>query len=419
MIRLLHTADWHLGQKLQGWSREVEHARVLDRLVAIAAERQVDALILAGDVFDTINVPHETERLYYETLGRLRRALPHLTVVVTAGNHDPAGRIDAPGPIVSALGIHTIGTVARRDGAIDIDRHLIPLRSATGAGAAHVLAIPHLGPASLPPIGTGDEIPGSPVVRAVTAFYAEAVAAARARIGAAPLILTGHLTIAGGLESEGAERRILIGGEHAIPATLFPADVAYVALGHLHKPQGIGRETVRYSGSLMPLSATERGYDHGVTIVEIDATGTRIEHVPIERPVPFLRIPARGGLAPAAIEAELQSLGLDPALPITERPFLHLGIRLDGPAPTLKADLDRIASAFPVRLVGHGIERPEREADDAPAADLAIDLADRDPLDLFRLAFDKAHPGIAPDERHLAAFAAALDAVRDPERQGA
>ena len=405
MIRILHTADWHLGQTLMGWSRDNEHETALAALVELAVAREIDALIIAGDVFDTQSPSARAESLLYRTLVRLREAIPHLTMIVTAGNHDPAGRLEAPRPVLAALGIATVGTVARTADGIDLDRHLVPLKDRAGRVHAHALVLPYLGPAALPPIDRRSEEPGSPVVRAVRAFHEAAIAAARARIGDAPLVLTGHLAVGGGLESEGAERRILIGGEHAVPVDLFPADLAYVALGHLHRPQAIGRPTLRYSGSLFPLSATERSYDHGVSLVTLDAAGAvTVEHVPLPRPVPFLRLPERGAAAPDEVEGLLAGLGLDPALPLDERPWVQLALRLDRPAPGLKAELDRVAEAFPVRLVGHTIERPEAAPAALAAPDAFVDLADRDPEELFRLAFARRY-GVGPEPVHLDAFA--------------
>ena len=406
MIRILHTADWHLGQSLMGWSRDHEHEQALAALVEIAVAREVDALIVAGDVFDTQNPSARAERLLYDTLITLRRRIPHLTMIVTAGNHDPAGRLEAPRPILGVLGIHAVGTVARcGDGEIDLDRHLVPLPDRGGAIGAHVLVLPYLGPASLPPIDRHAEEPGSPVVRAVRRFHEAAFAAARGRIGDAPLVVTGHLAVGGAEESEGAERRILIGGEHAVPVDLFPADLAYVALGHLHRPQATGRATVRYAGSLFPLSATERDYDHGVSVVTIDGGAVAVEHVSVPRPVRFLRLPERGALAPEGIEAALRGLDLAADLPIALHPWVQLALRLERPAPGLKAELDRIAEAFPVRLVGHTIERPETSPATAAAETGAfVDLAERDPEELFRLAFLRRH-GVGPEPVHLDAFA--------------
>lgn len=413
MIRLLHTADWHLGQTLMGWSREEEHDRALATLLDLAEARDIDALIVAGDVFDTQNPSEKAERLFFRTLVALRHRLPHVVAVVLAGNHDPAGRIEAPHPLLAELGVHVVGRIRRRDGAVDLDHHLLPLVPRDGGATVHLLALPYLGPASLPPIDRRSEEPGSPVVRAVRAFHEEVIATARARIGDAPLVLTGHLTVGGGLESEGAERRILVGGEHAVPPDLFPEDLAYVALGHLHRPQAIGRPTVRYSGSLFPLSASERDYDHGVSLVEIESGATRVEHLSIPHPVRFLRLPARGSLALEALDAALADLALDAETPLDLRPFVQPVIRLDGPAPGLKADLDRIAGAHPIRLVGHMVDRPS--ADEAAIRlPESVDLADVAPADLFARAFAGEH-GMPPEPAHLEAFARLAEAVERGE----
>lgn len=404
MISILHTADWHLGQTLMGWSRDHEHETALAALVDVAVAREIDALIVAGDVFDTQNPSARAENLFYRTLVQLREAIPHLTMIVTAGNHDPAGRLEAPRPVLAALGIHAVGSVVRSAAGLDLDRHLIPLADRAGRVHAHALVLPYLGPAALPPIDRRSEEPGSPVVRAVRDFHDTAIAAARARIADAPLVVTGHLAVGGALESEGAERRILIGGEHAVPTDLFPADLAYVALGHLHRPQAIGRPTLRYAGSLFPLSATERGYDHGVSLVTIAAGATTVEHLSLPRPVPFLRLPERGAAAPEEIEALFAGLGLDPDLAVDRRPWVQLALRLDRPAPGLKAELDRVAEAFPIRLVGHTIERPETAPATAISGSAFVDLADRDPEELFRLAFARRH-GVGPEPVHLDAFA--------------
>jgi DNA repair protein SbcD/Mre11 len=398
VIRLLHTADWHLGATLQGWSREPEHRAALAEMVEIARARRVDAVIVAGDIFDSLNPSAEAQRLLYETLRKLRSALPHAAIVLVAGNHDPAGRLEAPRAIFELAGVHAIGVIARRDGGLDLDAHLIPIVDASGAGGAHVLALPYPRPADLPIVG---DVEGSAVVHGVRELYREAVSAARARIGAAPLILTGHLHVAGGLESEGAERRILIGGEHAAPPDIFPEDVAYVALGHLHRPQGVGRETIRYSGALIPMSKTEIGYTHGVTLATIDGAGAAtIEHVPLTRSLPHLRLPAQGATGLDEIDAALAALAIDPQTPIEARPFVHLAVRIDGPAPSLKADVDAACEKHPVRLVSLAVERPQR-AEAAPIA--PVRLSERAPLDLFREAFEATH-SVQPSEPHLRLF---------------
>jgi exonuclease SbcD len=166
----------------------------------------------------------------------------------------------------------------------------------------------------------------------------------------------------------------------------------------------MGRPTLRYAGSLFPLSASERDYDHGVSLVTIDGGDVTVEHRALPRPVPFLRLPERGALLPSEITAAIAGLDLAADLAIERRPWVQLALRLERPEPGLKAELDRVAEAFPVRLVGHTIERPETSsAVAATGGDGFVDLADRDPEDLFRLAFARHH-GVEPEADHLDAF---------------
>jgi DNA repair protein SbcD/Mre11 len=242
-------------------------------------------------------------------------------------------------------------------------------------------------------------------VHAARALYREMIEAARARIGAAPLVVTGHLHVAGAVESEGAERRILIGGEHAAPPDLFPPDLAYVALGHLHRPQSVGRPTIRYSGSLIPMSKSEIDYAHGASLISIDDAGAAsVEHLPFTRSVASLRVPEKGALAPCEVERAFAALDLDVGAPVERWPFVHLQLEIDGPAVGLKADMDALAEKFPLRLVSLNVRRATIDAakDDAPAL---LRLSEKRPVDVFRDAFARAH-GVEPTSEHLRLFAA-------------
>jgi DNA repair protein SbcD/Mre11 len=406
VITLLHTADWHIGATLQGWPREGEHRAALAQIVEIAAAREVDAIIVAGDIFDSLNPSAEAQRLLYDTLRDLRAARKSASIHLIAGNHDPAGRLEAVRALFDFVDIHCVGTIARKDGVFDLDAHLRPLRDATGAVQAYLLAVPFPRAADLP-LAPRD-VEGSPVAYAVRALYAEMIAAARARIGPAPLVVTGHLHVAGGLESEGAERRILIGGEHAIPPDLFPPDLAYAALGHLHRPQSVGRATIRYAGSLLPMSKTEIDYTHGVSIVTLDDAGAAtIEHTPITRSVAALRVPERGALAPTAVETAFKALALDADAPIDRQPFVHLQVEVDGPAVGLKAEMDALAEKFPLRLVSLAVRSADvaQQIANAPEAQR---LSERRPEDLFRDAYLRAH-GAAPTDAHMRLFASVAE----------
>jgi exonuclease SbcD len=403
MIRILHTADWHIGQTLRGFSREHEHRKVFERLEAIVVERDVDALVIAGDVFDSQNPSGEAQQLYYNTLVRLNRAHPRMAMVIAAGNHDAAGRLEAPRPLLEAFNIRVVGNVRRREGRVESARHLIPIADASGAVAAHVLAVSYPTAACLPNLTRLDGEAGSPVIAGVRSLYAELVDTLRGPMDGLPFVLTGHLHVAGGIESEGAERRILVGGQHAVPHDVFPAGASYVALGHLHKAQAIGRDTVRYSGSLIPLSATELPYAHGVTLVSLDGTTVLSEHISIDRPVPFVRLPEAGDMRLSELGDHLAAMDLSSDLLIHERPFVQVRLAREGLLPGFREEVDRIAESFPVRIVDTRVAAIPGALNDVTLADPMIRLAERDPEDLFKLAFERAF-GVAPDASHLDVF---------------
>ena len=400
---MIHTADWHIGQTLNGWSRETEHRAFLDRLHDLILSEDVDVLLVAGDVFDGINPSGEAQSLLYGAIARMVRARPHLQIILTAGNHDPAQRLEAPEAVLNELGVHVLGTLRRGPDGVDLDRHLIALRGRDGVIRAYVLAVPFLRQADLPGLHLGAEDGDEPAITsAVRALHREMTEAAVDRSGGLPLLAMGHLTCSGGLASEGAERRILIGGEHAVPPDVFPAELAYVALGHLHRPQSLDGGRVRYSGSAFPLSASEIAYDHGVTLIDL-AEGMVHRHIPIERPVPMHRIPAAGAGKLEDVLAALADLALSADTPREVQPFLYLSLMADRPVTQLATEVEALMERTPARLAGLSITRSDQPAQNRPPAT----LAETSPEDLFQSAFQEAH-GTPPEAHHLAAFRDAL-----------
>jgi exonuclease SbcD len=400
MLRLLHTADWHVGQTLAGFDRLAEHRAALSAIGEVIVREAIDVVIVAGDVFDQSNPSAEAQRVVYDALAAWSRSRPRLQVVLTAGNHDSPGRIEAPDGLLAAIGVRAVGLLHRREGAIDLSRHLIPLRDAGGEVAAHCLAVPFLRAADLPAVDA--DAPGSPVARAVAAVYGEAIAAARIAAGGLPLVATGHMTLAGGTESEGAERRILMGGEHAVPAGVFPADLAYVALGHLHAPQSVGRPEMRYAGSIAPLSRSEIAASQGVVVVEIGGEGVAVRRVPLPRTVAMHRLPAQGAMPPEAVGPALAVVAAPPGAPRETWPFVHLVITADAPRADLRAEIEAAAEAYAVRLFGVTVERGPAAA--PAAAEPRRSLAEEDPETLFARLFEITH-GHPPEERHRLVFA--------------
>ncbi|MEC7795462.1 MAG: exonuclease SbcCD subunit D [Pseudomonadota bacterium] len=405
-MRALHTADWHIGQTLNGWSREAEHEVFLGAVADILKEEEIDLLLVAGDVFDNTNPSGESQRLFYRALAAFKEHRPRLTVVISGGNHDPALRLEAPGDLVEAFDIHTIGTVRRKNGAVDVEAHLVPVPGPDEAPAAFVLAIPFLRAADLTGISFSADDQDRSIIEAARRFHAEIVDAAAALAGELPLIATGHLHCAGGLESEGAERRILIGGAHAVPPDIFPERLDYVALGHLHGPQNLADGRVRYSGSCFPLSASEIHYSHGVTILDIDGRTVTATHREIAWPAPVLRLPATGITDLAGLEAALA--GIETEAPADLRPLVYVELIAEDAPTVVLGKAEELLRAAPVRPAGLRIHRDDADRQDAAPA--AVPLSETDPETLFAAAFE-ARNGFAPEARHLAAFRDAVGEV--------
>ncbi|HSP80216.1 MAG TPA: exonuclease SbcCD subunit D C-terminal domain-containing protein [Myxococcaceae bacterium] len=411
-MRLLHTSDWHLGHTLYDTSREAEHAAFLAWLLETLEAQKVDALLVAGDIFDTANPSAEAQASWYRFIAEARQRRPKLDVVVIGGNHDSAARLDAPDPLFKALQVRVVGGMPRARGEAALERLLVPLHDAKGEVAAWVAAVPYLRPADLPAV---PEEAGDRLVEGVRALYAEVLEGARAkrRPGQA-LVAMGHCYMVGTELSVLSERRILGGNQHALPVDLFPEYMAYVALGHLHKAQRVGgREGVRYSGSPIPLSLSEAHYAHQVLLVELEGEqlgSVRPLHVP--RTVDMLRVPERGAATLDDVVAELEALPeLEPESPDWRRPYLEVCVALPRPEPALRRKVEAALEGRAARLVkltpaytGTG----DALADARPG----LSLKERTPEDVFRARHARNYTE-PPEPALLEAFHSLLTQVQE------
>lgn len=413
MLRFIHTADWHLGHTLHGVSRHFEHQRFLDWLLGTLEECQADALIVAGDIFDSANPPVEAQAMLYRFLTDARARLPNLDMLLVAGNHDSPARLEAPLPLLHRLGIRVVGTLPRdADGRLDPERLLVPLRGSDGDVAAWCAAVPYLRPSDLP---LPDDPEADPLIYGVEQLYVQALELARERRqpGQA-LMATGHCYMVGAQLSEVSERRILGGNQHALPASLFPDDLDYAALGHLHLAQRVGgAESRRYSGSPIPLALNERRYTHQVLLGEwSDGAAVSVESLSVPRQVDILRLP-KTGAAPLDVVADmLDSLELDPALSPEAHPFLEVCIRLDQPEPGLRQRVEEQVAGKPLRLVKISLEYAGGAAQTHRLPDARLEeLA---PERVFRQRYRQQFEG-EPDGPLLEAFAQLLQDVQEAE----
>ena len=408
-MRLLHTSDWHLGQTLHNFDRTYEHGCFLDWLLDTIVAEEADALLIAGDVFDNSNPSAASQRQLYRFLQQARARAPQLDIVIIAGNHDSPGRLEAPGPLLEAHGTRVVGHVVRdAAGNIDLERFIVPLTGKDGAVRGWCVAIPFLRPGDVPRVTAPDGAAAGDVFDAYLAgirqLYAQAYDLARAR--ATPdqaIIAMGHCHMVGGDASPDSERRIVIGGTEALPASMFGPDVAYAALGHLHLAQRVGQQDhLRYCGSPLPLSFAEVGYKHQVLRVDLDGPrATAVEPLFVPRAVDLLRVPASPAPVKGAI-AELVALDL-PERPREAWPYLEVRVLLDAPEPGLRAQVEAALEGKPVRLAK--IE-PTRKVVTTAGTEPALSLdqlAQLQPDDIFRRLWQQRFGEDAPDDQ-LAAF---------------
>lgn len=409
MLRILHTADWHLGQTFHGFDRDYEHSLFLDWLLRTLVERRIDALLIAGDIFDSVNPSSVARQRFFDFLKRAHLASPKLQIVITAGNHDAGAQLEAPAGLLGILNINVVGTVPRDDaGLLDYRRFVVPLRDAEGKVAALALAVPFLRPADVPEVPEAADA----YLDGIRELYRRTVEAAQTlrerEFPQAALVALGHCHVQGGEESRESERRIVvIGGAEALRVDTFPAELIYVALGHLHRPQQFEGGRLHYCGSPIPLSFSERDYEHRVIEVVIDDSGSiTCDSVLIPKTAMLQRVPP-GKAAPIAdVLQHLAEITFDDTLPPGAHPFLEVRVLDDGPDPTRRRRIEEALVGKAVRFASLRLEAVPRMAD-VTAGGVAVaslaDLGALDPEEILMAAHQERH-GTEPEAAVLAAF---------------
>ena len=355
-MKILHTADWHVGRTLRGHSRAEEHRAVLDEIVAIAETHAVDLVLVAGDQFDRAVPTPQSEQIVYDALLRLART--GARVVVIAGNHDNRRRMAAIRPLLELADITAashvtppdkggVARLATRSGETACIA-LFPFQSKRGIVKAEALM-------TADPDDHQKEYADRcrAIARALTAdFAADTVN-----------LVVAHLTVVGAATG-GGERTAHI-FDYYVPADIFPAAAHYVALGHIHRPQRIpGRCPIRYAGSPFALDFGETHREHSVALIEAEAG----------KPARVERIPLQSGRALTTIRGG--SLELEQLAGTTGDDFLRVIVE-EAPAPGLA---ERVRDMFP-NAVDVIVARPEETGPER----MAIDPGElRDPRTQFQ-----------------------------------
>jgi DNA repair protein SbcD/Mre11 len=386
-MRLLHTSDWHLGHTLKEVTREYEHRAFLTWLLEQIRVEQPDVMLVTGDVFDSAMPSASAERMWFELLAAARRAAPTMDIVAIAGNHDSPARLAAASSVLRELAVHVVGSLARGvDNALDFDRILIPV----AGGQALVAAVPFVRPIDL--AGEGDD--------PLAVIYKEVIAEAeRRRMPGQALIAMGHLYMTGADPSHLSERRISIGGQESASLRMFPDSIDYVALGHMHRAQCVGRDSIRYAGAPIALALDEANYPHQISIVEFAAgrlASVRSVHVP--QTIEIVRIVGTlDDVLDAIARLPPRCSGDD-----FTRPYVDLMIKLERPEPRLRTMIEQALETKRPRLVQL---RLEHSGDGAALGDRATAkrLAELDPRDVFSQLWARDHAE-APSPAVIGAF---------------
>ena len=386
-MKILHTADWHIGQKLHERSRLDEHEQFLDWLLETIQARKVELLLVSGDIFDTSLPSAEATNLYYRCLYRLFNETDTYTVI-TAGNHDSARHLEAPREFLKMGRIHVIGL------ANEASKCVLPFPPDNPR--VMVAGVPYLSETDLPHVSYETEIERNDRYRErLKSFYAECVSAMPTEL---PKILMGHLFVQGGQVTD-SERNIQIGGATAIHANDFPDGVSYVALGHLHRLQTLkGTDyPIRYSGSPIPLRFNEIGYKKKVYLLEVSDDGTLVQDEDIEIPV-FKEL--------CTVEGDEASVTSDAMTGDWNGKYIQVKLQLNSPAVGIG---DKIRQAFSERngeVLSVEVELPEA----AQGPVISVEEMER-PEKIFAQFHKTNFDGEPPDATLMQTFSELLQMV--------
>jgi exonuclease SbcD len=341
-MRILHTADWHLGVSSGPVSRADDHAYFLDWLVGSLRDEAVDALVIAGDVFDSHQPSAAALAQYYGFLSRCHAEVG-IPIVVVGGNHDAPSRLQAPAELLGTLDIHVRGGLTRD--SVKAGDHLVPLRGRSGEVEAVVLAVPYVNEFRL---GVRTTDPDRAEVRrsfleAFGELYTEVTDAAVARWPGVPIVATGHLTAGEGITREDYPLEIhQVGSIDALPPSVFDARIDYVALGHIHRSYPVERERpVWYSGTPVATSIAEASTPRRVLVVDVEGAGAGVRVDRREVPAPRALIELRGELE--EVVDRLRGLTWTEPFP----PLLYVRVRQDDPPTALTQRLQEALDAHP------------------------------------------------------------------------
>lgn len=387
-MKILHTSDWHLGHHLYGHERTKEHAAMLEQMEKIVRDEQPDVFVLCGDVFHVAQPSASVQRMFVDHMIRIKRACPHMKVVVTAGNHDSATRHEAFSALWATFGVNSIGTLS--DNA---DDHIISVD-----GKGFVVAVPYASDRNTPD-GYNQRLLDCVAERNTDGL---------------PVVMTAHTTVKGAsyLGHEDVTD-YTVGTIEGRDISAMGEGYDYLALGHIHRKQFVhtGKHNVRYCGSPMAVSFDEQ-YPHSVSIVEIEHHGDtpRVREIEIENPRPLVTLPVN-----EATDWD-SALRLLAEFPDNQKAYIRLNVVIDDYLPVGAFEqaeaITRTKECIFCRI---NAVRRVREGEASSKTFTIQEVRELEPIDVVRKYAEQTNKVF--DDEMEALFNEALAAVRDEARE--
>ncbi|PKI82031.1 exonuclease sbcCD subunit D [Malaciobacter halophilus] len=345
-MKILHTSDWHLGQNFMGKSRIEEHKAFLSWLLETIEQKQIELLLVSGDIFDTGTPPNYALELYYNFLKQLSSKKSLKTTIITAGNHDSVSTLKAPKQLLEALNVHVVVNGDEDENII------IPIKEADTTKAI-VCAVPFLRDSVIRQSLGGETVSDKEKLAndGIKTYYEKTYKKAKELDSNVPIIAMGHLTTVGSRSSE-SERDIYIGGTLDIGGDYLASMFDYVALGHLHINQTVGNEHVRYSGSPIPLSFSESKNTQKVNLVTINNSAD--ENVKVEE----LEVPLTKKLQ--VIKGDLETIKKELKAIEDKTTWIEVHIKDDNPM-FANTEIRELASKLELTILAVKIEKSEKQ----------------------------------------------------------
>ena len=389
-MRILHTSDWHLGQHFMGKSRQAEHHALIEWLLVQVQAHAVDAVLIAGDIFDTGAPPSYARELYGHLVARLHSA--GVALLLLGGNHDSVATLGESRSMLAILSTTVVAAVGAPED------HVVVLPQRSGEPGCIVCAVPFLRPRDVVQSQAGQSADAKQqnLQAAIQSYYQSVVNAGRAKQMTlqnewgrlVPLIATGHLTTVGASSNESV-REIYVGSLDAFPTAAFPA-VDYLALGHIHKPQKVGGlEHIRYCGSPIPLGFDEARQQKEVLLVDLDASGlTAVTPLPVPRFQALMSVSGNLDALVTAISAAAAQGSADQPV------WLEVTVAEDDYLSDLPARISTMTQGLPVEVLRVRRQRANTAA--SLAAEALATLDELSPVEVFarRLALEELTPDV-------------------------